>query len=148
MRLPTFALCDSFARIVMNCARRRGPMPHGVTKLLSSWYPRRRRKELRDKIASGGLASVARVPARPSSLLALAPSLLARVRPDVEVHEEGEEAADVEEVDVRHAPPRVHRAVADEERRLRHHHRELDQLHLRQVLLPPDVLRVHGQEVV
>lgn len=84
-------------------------------------------------------------------LLFLLSALLAAardVRGDVELHEEGEQRDDVDEIGLRDAD-RVRLAVnVDEIQRLRVHADELNHLAHGEGRLPPDVIRVHRHEVV
>ena len=74
--------------------------------------------------------------------------LLGHVGRHEELEEEDEEGDDVDEVDGRDARRRRGAARHEHVDGLRVHARELDELGQRQVLLPPDVARVHGHEVV
>lgn len=73
---------------------------------------------------------------------------LGAVRADEEVHEEPEERLDVHHVEHRDLLRHARAAARDHEVALHVHGQELDHLHGREVLLPPDVARVRAHEVV
>lgn len=98
---------------------------------------------------NNGTSAVSRVTILLSLLLAR--SRLARlgaVRLDEEVHEEPEERLNVHEVEHRDLGRHARARARDHKVALEIHGQELDHLHGREVLLPPDVARVGAHEVV
>ena len=72
----------------------------------------------------------------------------AAVALQVEVHEECKQRCDVKQVHLREALREGLAVGGQEEARLGEHARELDQLALGEVLLPPDLVRVHRDKVI